>query len=62
VTEVFIDLLKLTILCVALEMSFGTNYKQFAEHLDELFKEYMNQPVKEIEVKGKKKKFFLCKL
>lgn len=43
-------------------MSFGTNYKQFAEHLDELFKEYMNQPVKEIEVKGKKKKFFLCKL
>jgi hypothetical protein len=35
-----------------LEMSFGTNYKQFAEKIGYLFKEYMNKPVKEIEVKG----------
>jgi hypothetical protein len=35
-----------------LEMSFGTNYKQFAEKIGDLFKEYMNKPVKEIEVKG----------
>lgn len=29
-----------------LEMSFGTNYKQFAEKIGEIFKEYMNNPVK----------------
>jgi hypothetical protein len=35
-----------------LEMSLGTNYKQFAEKIGEIFKEYMNNPVKKIEVKG----------
>jgi len=29
-----------------LEMSLGTNYKQFAENIGEIFKEYMNNPVR----------------
>lgn len=34
------------------EMSFGTKYKQFAESIGQLFKEYMKNPVKEVQVKG----------
>jgi len=38
-----------------LEMSFGQNYKSFAESIGILFNEYMNNPVKVIEIKGKNK-------
>lgn len=34
------------------EMSFGTKYKLFAESIGNLFKEYMKNPVKEVQVKG----------
>ena len=34
------------------EMSFGTKYKQFAENISSLFKEYTKNPVKEIQIKG----------
>jgi LAGLIDADG DNA endonuclease family len=37
------------------EMSFGQKYKNFAESLGILFKDYMNNPVKIIEIKGKNK-------
>lgn len=36
-----------------LEMSFGQNYEEFALHLGDLFKDYMSNPVKSIEIKGK---------
>ena len=35
-----------------LEMSFGEKYKSLAFHIGELFKEYMSNPVKSLEVKG----------
>jgi LAGLIDADG DNA endonuclease family len=35
------------------EMSLGTKYQKFAEYLGELFKEYMSNPVKSINIKGK---------
>jgi hypothetical protein len=41
------------------EMSYGTKYKQFYEHIGELFKEFMNNPVKEIVVKGKDKIYLI---
>nr|YP_009710765.1 LAGLIDADG endonuclease type 2 [Amanita thiersii]QFZ98714.1 LAGLIDADG endonuclease type 2 [Amanita thiersii] len=34
------------------EMSFGSNYKQFAESIGKLFNDYINTPVKAIKVKG----------
>jgi len=34
-----------------LEMSFGTNYKQFAESIENFFKEYINNPIKQVEIK-----------
>ena len=37
------------------EMSFGSNYKQFAESIGELFKDYLITPVKTIKIKGKDK-------
>lgn len=37
------------------EMSFGGDYKQFAESIGLLFKDYMSNPVKEIKLKGKTK-------
>jgi hypothetical protein len=37
------------------EMSFGQKYKDFAESLGVLFKYYMKNPVKTIEIKGKDK-------
>lgn len=40
------------------EMSFGTNYIQFAESISILFKEYIKDGLKEIELKGKNK-FYL---
>jgi hypothetical protein len=42
---------------VRFEVSFGKNYQLFALHLGEVFKEYMNNPVKALEVKGKDKTF-----
>lgn len=38
-----------------LEMSFGSNYKQFAESIGELFKDFLNTPVKTVQIKGKNK-------
>jgi hypothetical protein len=35
-----------------LEMSFGTNYKQFAESIEKIFYEHLNNPMKQVEVKG----------
>jgi hypothetical protein len=37
---------------VRFEMSFGEKYKDLAFHIGELFKEYMSNPVKSLEVKG----------
>jgi hypothetical protein len=37
------------------EMSFGQAYKQFAESIGILFSDYLNNPVKAVEVKGKSK-------
>ena len=37
---------------VRFEMSFGQNYQSFALHLGELFKDYMSNPVKSLEIKG----------
>jgi hypothetical protein len=37
------------------EMSLGEKYKELAFHIGELFKEYMSNPVKSLEVKGLKK-------
>jgi hypothetical protein len=36
-----------------LEMSFGQKYEEFAFHLGDLLKEYMSNPVKCLEIKGK---------
>jgi hypothetical protein len=38
-----------------LEMSFGEKYKEFADSLGNIFKDYMSNPVKSIEIKGKEK-------
>jgi len=38
-----------------LEISFGTNYKQFAESIENLFKFYIKNPIKQVEIKGKNK-------
>jgi len=38
---------------VRFEMSFGQNYESFALYLGEVFKDYMSNPVKKIEIKGK---------
>lgn len=42
---------------VRFEMSLGQNYEEFALEIGELFKEYINNPVKAIEVKGKIKSY-----
>jgi hypothetical protein len=39
------------------EMSFGTKYQPFAESIGVLFKEYMSNPVKSIEIQGKTKNY-----
>lgn len=44
------------------EMSLGTGYKQFAESLGILFKEYMTTSVKTVEVKGKNKVYINYRL
>ena len=42
---------------VRFEMSFGKKYEAFALHLGELFKDYMLNPVKSLEVKGLNKNY-----
>lgn len=42
---------------VRFEMSLGQNYESFALHLGELFKEYLSNPVKSLEIKGKNKTY-----
>lgn len=42
---------------VRIEMSFGQKYEAFALHLGELFKDYMINPVKSLEVKGLNKNY-----
>jgi len=42
---------------VRFELSLGQKYKEFALEIGELFKEYMNNPVKALEVKGKTKSY-----
>lgn len=37
------------------EMSFGAKYKQFAESIGDLFKEYVKNPVKLVQIKGANK-------
>nr|YP_010714100.1 LAGLIDADG homing endonuclease [Fuscoporia gilva]WDD39663.1 LAGLIDADG homing endonuclease [Fuscoporia gilva] len=44
------------------EMSFGSNYKQFAEYIGELFKDFLNTPVKTILIKGKNKNYINYRL
>ena len=45
-----------------LEMSFGTKYRQFAESVGNLFKEYMKNPIKQVEVKVKNKVYINFRL
>jgi hypothetical protein len=47
---------------VRFEMSLGQNYEEFALELGELFKEYMNNPVKALEIKGKTKNYINYRL
>lgn len=47
---------------VRLEMSLGQNYESFALHLGELFKEYMSNPVRSLEIKGKIKNYINFRL
>lgn len=47
---------------VRLEMSLGQNYESFALHLGDLFKEYMSNPVKSLEIKGKNKNYINFRL
>ena len=47
---------------VGFEMSFGEKYKSLAFHIGELFKDYMSNPVKPIEIKGKNKVYINYRL
>ena len=42
---------------VRFEMSFGQNYEEFAFEFGAIFKDYMSNPVKALEVKGKTKNY-----
>jgi LAGLIDADG DNA endonuclease family len=44
------------------EMSFGSNYKQFAESIGKLFIDYINSPIKALEIKGKNKVYLNFRL
>lgn len=44
------------------EMSLGEKYKPLAFHIGDLFKDYMSNPVKSIEVKGKNKVYLNYRL
>jgi hypothetical protein len=45
-----------------LEMSFGTNYKLYAKHIEQLLSPYMNNPVKSIEIKSTDKVYINYRL
>ena len=47
---------------VRFEMSFGEKYKILAFHIGDLFKDYMSNPVKPLEVKGKNKVYINYRL
>jgi hypothetical protein len=47
---------------VRFEISFGQKYESFALHLGELFKDYMNNPVKSLIVKGLNKNYINYRL
>ena len=47
---------------VRFEISFGQKYEAFALHLGELFKDYMLNPVKSLEVKGLNKNYINYRL
>ena len=47
---------------VRFETSFGEKYKSLAFHIGELFKDYMSNPVKPIEIKGKNKVYINYRL
>ncbi|PWS21271.1 hypothetical protein DKP78_24460, partial [Enterococcus faecium] len=42
---------------VRFELSFGEKYKELAFHNGEMFKDYMSNPVKSVEIKGKNKDY-----
>jgi LAGLIDADG DNA endonuclease family len=44
------------------EMSFGEKYKDFAYHIGDLFKDYMNNPIKPLTIKGIKKDYINYRL
>jgi len=44
------------------EMSFGTNYKLYAESIELLFKEYIKTSLKAVEIKGKDKNYINYRL
>ena len=44
------------------EMSFGSNYKQFAYSIGDLYSNYMKTPVKSLKIKGKNKVYFNFRL
>jgi hypothetical protein len=45
-----------------LELSFGEKYKEFAITIENVFKEYVSNPLKLVEIKGKNKKFMNYRL
>jgi hypothetical protein len=47
---------------VRFEINFGQNYEEFALEIGELFKEYMSNPVKALEIKGKTKSYINYRL
>jgi LAGLIDADG DNA endonuclease family len=47
---------------VRFEISFGKKYESFALYLGELFKEFMSNPVKALEIKGKNKNYINYRL
>lgn len=44
------------------EMSFGSDYEQFAESIGKLFKDFMKKPVRVIEIRGKHKNYINFRL
>ena len=47
---------------VRFEMSFGEKYRELAFHIGDLFKDYMSNPVKSLEVKGVNKSYINYRL
>lgn len=44
------------------EMSFGSDYSKFAESIGDLFKDFINTPVKSIQIKGKDRNYINFRL